>query len=553
MKDINNLKFIAISGTTGVTENLYVYESGNEMVIVDCGVGFPDLEMPGVDLVLPDFSYVIKNKEKLRGIVVSQGHDDHIGALPFLIKEVNVPIWCPPLVAEFLKEKFKDYKVENYSLEVFNPEADDFQVGPFKFYPFRVTHSVPDTVGFAIDTPAGRIFHIAEHKMDQHSVDGMNFDISKAKRLASEKEALCLMSDCLGSNHPGFTPSGTEIEENIYRIAKEARRTLFMTAISSNIGRFQQMINVSQKVGRKVVFIGRSIQTKTQMAHDLGYLKYLPDQVIDFKDTARFKPDRLTYIMAGCYGQEGSSVYRVAMGEDDRLSVKSGDTFIFSADPGPAYSKESEDFVIDLLTDLGADVHYYDLNEGLHVSGHGSQEDIKEVFRIVKPKYFIPLGGTIRYMKSYENLVVQYGARKENVFRLHTGESVFFENGNARFGEKTKVKEVLVHGLGIGDVGKVVLRDRDILGDEGVVVAVYKVNARGFMVGNPELVTRGFVYEGVSRDLIGNTALRLASAARNMGNLKSRQAKDKVVSFLENHFYKLTGRSPMVLPVVVEV
>lgn len=549
----SSLKFVAISGTTGVTENLYVYESENDMVIVDCGVGFPDLEMPGVDLVLPDFSYIVKNKEKLRGVVVSQGHDDHIGALPFLIQQVNVPIWCPPLVAEFLKEKFKDYKVRNYSLNVFNPDADDFKVGPFKFYPFRVTHSVPDTVGFAIDTPAGRTFHVAEHKMDQHSVDGMNFDIAKAKRLASEQNVLCLMSDCLGANHSGLTPSGTEIEENIYKIAKDAKQAVFMTAISSNIGRFQQMINVATRVGRKVVFIGHSIQTKTEMAHNLGYLKYLPDQIVDLKNSARLSPDKIVYIISGCYGQEGSSVYRLALNEHERIRIEKGDTFIFSADPGPAYSKESEDYVIDHLIDLGVDVHYYDLNEGLHVSGHGAQEDIKELFNIVKPKYFIPLGGTIRFMKSYERLVTESGKSVENVFKLHTGESVVFENGNARSGERTKVKEVLVHGLGIGDVGKVVLGDRDVLGKEGVVVAVYKVNGKGYLVGVPELVTRGFVYEGTSRDLIGSTAMRLASEMRNVGNLKSRQSKENVVGFLENHFYKLTGRSPMVLPVVVEV
>ncbi len=547
------LKFIALSGTTGVTENLYVYETENDMMIVDCGVGFPDLEMPGVDLVLPDFSYVVQNKHKLRGIVVSQGHDDHVGALPFLLREVQTPIWCPPIVTEFLKVKFKDYKVRNYTLNTFNPDSDVFDIGPFKVTPFRVTHSIPDTVGFAIDTPEGRVFHVAEHKMDQESVDGMSFDIPKAKKLAEEKEVLFLVSDCLGSNHPGFAPPGTEIENNMYGIVKDAKQAVFMSAISSSIGRFQQMINVAQKVNRKIVFIGRSVQSKTEIAHELGYLKYLQNQIVDLRDASKYKPNEIMYIIAGCYGQEGSSVYRLALDEHDRVEAHRGDTFVFSADPGPAYSKESIDFVVDALIDKGLDVHYYDLNEGLHVSGHGGQEDIKELFKIVKPKYFIPIGGTIRYMHSYQKLVTQYGGKGENVFKLHTGESIVFQNGEAKLGDTIKTKSVLVHGLGVGDIGKVVLGDREVLGTEGFVVVVLKTNKKGMLIDTPDIITRGFVYEGVSRNLLGSATVRLQNAVRGTKNLNKKEVKDEIVRFLENHFYKTTGRSPMILPVVVEV
>jgi ribonuclease J len=548
----NRLKFIALSGTTGVTENLYVYEYGNDMIVVDCGVGFPDLEMPGVDLVLPDFSYIVKNKNKLRGIIASQGHDDHVGALPFLLREVSAPIWCTPLVTEFLKVKFKDYGVKNYRINTFNPDRDVFEVGPFKFKPFRVTHSVPDTVGFAIETPEGKIFHVAEHKMDQTSVDGMSFDIAKAKKLA-EGNTLCLMSDCLGSNEPGLAPSGVGIEEAMFKIAKDARQALYMTAISSSIGRFQQMINVAQKVGRKVVLIGRSVQSKLEIAYNLGYLKYLPDQIIDIRDAKNLSPDKFMYIIAGCYGQVGSSVYRLAMGEHDRVEIREGDTFVFSADPGPAYSKESIDLVVDELIDKGADVHYYDLGEGLHVSGHGGQEDIKELFRIVRPKYFIPTGGTIRYMKSYEKLVTEYGAPKQNVFRLKPGESVIFEKGAARRGETIKTKEVLVHGLGIGDVGKVVLGDRAVLGNEGVVVVVFKVGRGGRIIAQPEIVSRGFVYEGKSMGLLDSATAELHNVMNTKRITNVKQIKDETITFLEKHFFKVTGRHPMILPVVVEV
>ena len=548
-----NLKFIALSGTTDVTENLYVYEYGDDMMVVDCGVGFPDLEMPGVELVLPDFSYIVKNKHKLRGIVVSQGHDDHVGALPFLLKDLKSPIWCPPIVTEFLKVKFKDYKVFDYKLNTFNPDRDVFEIGPFKITPFRVTHSVPDTVGFAIDTPVGRVFHVAEHKMDQTSVDGMSFDIEKAKRLAAEKPVLCLMSDCLGSNSPGFTKSGVSIEENLFNIAKDAHQALYMTAISSSIGRFQQMINVARKINRKVVLIGRSVQSKIDIAHNLGYLKFLPDQIIDLKESLNYNPNKLLYIIAGCYGQPGSSVYRLALGEHERVEINSGDTFIFSADPGPAYSKESIDFIVDKLTDIGVDVHYYDLNEGLHVSGHGGQGDITELFKIVKPKYFIPTGGTIRYMKSYENLVVASGSQRENVFRLKPGESVVFENGEAKRGDVIHVKEVLVHGLGIGDIGKVVLEDRTALGKEGVVVAVIKVDRNGRIIGKPELTSRGFVFEQKFGEVIDEAVISLDRELQKKKLLNTPTVKNLTNQFLEKYFYDKTRRSPMILPVVVEV
>lgn len=546
------LRFIALSGTTGVTENLNVYEYKDEMIILDCGVGFPDLEMPGVDLVIPDFSYVVKNRHKLKAIVLSQGHEDHIGALPFLFREVNAPIYCAPLVTEFVKEKFNDNGIKNYTIKTFDPTKDTFQIGSFKISPFIVTHSVPDTCGFAIETPEGKIMHVPEHKIDQESVDGMSFDLPRARKLA-EGENLCLISDCLGSNEPGFTPSAVAVEERMYNIALNAKKGLFMSAMSSSIGRFQQMINVATKLKRKVVFIGRSIQNKAESAHKLGYLKYLDEQVVDFKKARKIHPRDLMYIVAGCYGQVGSSVYRLATGDGDRVSVTEGDMFIFSANPAPDYSKESQNFVIDELVDKGVDVHYYDLKEGLHVSGHGGQEDIKMLFDIVKPKYFIPTGGTVRHMHSYEKLVVSTGRKKEEVFKLKPGDSVEFKNGIASRGQKVKVKEVMVHGLGIGDIGKTVLEHRTLLGKQGMAVVVFKATKQGKVLGIPEIVSRGFVFEGISGGLLNDSMQRLMKHLKTHSNLNSKKIKDETSKFLEGYFFKTTGRSPMIVPIVVEV
>ena len=546
-----SLKFIALSGTISVTENLYVYETDEAMIVVDCGVGFPDLEMPGVDLVIPDFSYVVKNKQKLVGVVVSQGHEDHIGALPYLLREVDTQIWAPPLVTEFLKDKFKDYGQNNFKINTFNPEYEEFSVGPFKVSPFRVTHSVPDTVGFAIDTPEGRIFHLPEHKMDQNPVDGMKTDIERIKAL-SNIQVLFLASDCLGANKPGYTEGERSIEGNMSNVVKNATRAVFMTAISSNIGRFQQMINVAESSNRRVVFIGRSIQKKTEIAYNLGYLKYRKDTVIPLNESERLDRNKLMYIVSGCYGQVGSSLYRIAVEEHERVGVEAGDTMIFSADPAPPYSKESEDFVIDQLIDKGVDVHYYDLKEGLYVSGHGSQSDIVDLFNLVKPKYYIPIGGAIRYMHAYKKLAVGNGADPNFVFTLKPGENVIFENGKAWKGERVPTKAVLVHGLGVGDVGKVVLGDRAILGNEGVVVVVFKLG-KGKIVGVPEIISRGFIFEKVNKELLNEAAKRLKRQVEKKQNVKKSVIYGVTLDYLGKFFFQKTGRRPMILPIIVEI
>lgn len=548
-----SLKFIALSGTISVTENLYVYEYKDQMMIVDCGVGFPDLEMRGVDLVIPDFGYIVKNKAKLRGIIVSQGHEDHIGALPFLLRELKTSIWAPPLVATFLADKFKDYGVEGVKVNTFNPDNDSFNVGLFRVQPLRVTHSVPDAVGFAIDTPEGRVFHVPEHKMRQDPVDGMPFDVERAKKLAS-KRALFLASDCLGANKKGFTKGERHIEDNIYKIVKNSSQAVFFTAISSNVGRFQQAINVAKKTGRKAVYVGRSIQKKCEMAKELGYLKHPGNTVVTLKNSKRLSRNKIMYIVAGCYGQVGSSLYRMSINEHGQLHAERGDTLIFSADPAPPYTKESENFVIDNFIDMGVDVHYYDLNENLYVSGHGSQEDILELFKITNPQYFIPIGGAIRFMHSYKKLAQGFGANESDVFELKPGESVVFSKGKAVRGKKIPVREVLVDGLGIGDVGKVVLSDRKTLSQHGTAVVVIKVNSRTKrMAERPEIISRGFVFEKSNKKLLNQAVGSLEKQLRSKSKLEKKGAAAVTVNLLEKFFFEKTGRRPMVIPVVIEI
>jgi ribonuclease J len=547
------LKFIALSGTTGVTENLYVYEYGNDMIVVDCGVGFPESEMFGVDLVIPDFSYIKQNANKLRGVLISHGHEDHLGGLPFLLKDVQTTIYATKLVSGFIQDKFEDYKDKVPKISVFDPEKDVLTLGVFKITPFRVSHSVPDGVGFCIDTPEGKIFHVPDYKFDWTPVDGRPFAAAKVATLASQG-VLALASDALGANTPGYTESERAIEGRIEAIAGSAKGKIYLTTISSNISRMQQTINVAAKLGRKVVLIGRSIERKAQIAKDLGYLLYPNDLVIRSKQASRLPPNKLLFIISGSYGQPGSALYRLSLGEHDFLKVGKGDVVIFSSDPAPPGSKANVDFLVDKLIESDVDVHYYDMQEDLHVSGHGSIGDIEMLFALVKPKYFIPIGGTIRHMRAYGLIAQKMGAMEANVLELLSGEVVEFSGQNAKRAGKIPVKEILVDGLGIGDVGNVVLRDRHILSKEGIVIAIIHFDRnQSTLIDNPEIMSKGFVFEQKYGKILEDASAELARAMQKKKSINANVVRNIAIDFLERYFYQKTGRRPMILPVVVEL
>jgi ribonuclease J len=547
------LKFIALSGTTGVTENLYVYEYGEDMIVVDCGVGFPDSDMFGVDLVIPDFSYIKENARRLRGVLITHGHEDHMGAIPFLLKQIPAQIYCTKLVGGFIEDKLLEHGIKGGKINVFNPERDVLSFGSFKVTPFRVAHSVPDGVGFAIDTPEGKIFHVPDYKFDWTPVDGKPFDISKVSSLASEG-TLAVASDALGATTPGYTESEMEIEEKIESLVSKAKKKVYFTTISSNISRMQQALNVAKKLGRKVVFIGRSIDKKAEIARRLGYLHYESGLVFSHKEARRFPTNTLMYIISGSYGQPGSALYRLALGEHEHLSLESGDLVIFSGDPAPPGSKTNVDFLVDRLIELDADVHYYDMQEDLHVSGHGSQKDIEMLFALTRPKYFFPIGGTIRHMRAYSILAQKMGAPAANVFELGQGEIVEFKGGIGRKAGKIPVRDVLVDGLGVGNVGNVVLRDRQVLASDGVAITLIQLDRQGMkLIQNPEVISRGFVYEAKHKGFLEEAGRELRSHLERKKIFNVKIAKDATIEFLEKFFFEKTGRRPMILPVIVEV
>jgi len=547
------LKFIALSGTTSVTENIYVYEYGRDMIVVDCGVGFPEPEMYGVDLVIPDFTYIRENKDRLRGVVITHGHEDHFGALPFLMEQVKAPIYASKLTAGFIKDKMDDYGVRDYKLNVVDLEKGEIRLGVFKLTPFRVSHSVPDTAGYCIETPEGKVFHVPDYKFDWTPVDGRPFDVNKVAQLASGG-ALALASDCLGSTSPGYTESELSIEGRVEVVVEKATGQVFFTTISSNISRMQQAINVAEKLGRSVCLVGRSIVSKAEIAKNLGLLKYPSDLIVSPKEAGKLNKDKILYIVSGSYGQPGSAMNRMAMGEHQFLSVSEGDTVIFSGDPAPPGSKANVDFIVDRLFELDVDVHYYDMQEDLHVSGHGSQQDIQMLFGMVKPKYFIPIGGTMRHMRGYKILAKQMGADGEDVLELLAGDVVEFAGGRVKRGERLTVRNVLVDGLGVGDVGNVVLRDRRILASDGVAIVIMQLDKqKERLITDPEIISRGFVFEKQTKNFLVESGKVLGRTLEQKRVINAHQVKTNTVDFLERFFFEKTGRRPMILPVVVEV
>lgn len=548
------LKFIAISGTTGATENLYIYEYENDIVVVDCGVGFPDAEMYGVDLVIPDFTYLRQNKKKIRGIVVTHGHEDHLGAIPFLFKDgIKAPVYATKLTMGFIKDKLADHGLKA-ELKEFDPDKDDLTLGVFKVTPFRVSHSVPDGVGLAIDTPEGVCFHVPDYKFDWTSVDKKPFDMRKAAMLASNG-VLALASDALGATTPGHTESEMVLEERIENIVSKSNGRVFFTTISSNISRMQQALNVAQRHGRQVVFVGRSIDAKSDIAKKLGFLHYPNSLVISPHQAKNRKKDQLMYIISGCYGQPGSALYRATIGDHRFLQIDSSDTVIFSADPAPPGSKIHVDYLVDRLFEMEVNVHYYELQENLHVSGHGSQEDIKFLLGLIKPKYYIPIGGTIRHMKAYADIAENMGADRNQILQLTPGSVVEFKDGRAkRLKKKVPSKEVLVDGLGVGDVGNIVLRDRQRLASDGFVIAVIQIDRDTKKLSDqPEIISRGFVFEKSQKNILIDASKRVDDVLSRKNSLKARTAKQTVIDELEKFFFKEIKRRPMILPVVIEI
>lgn len=535
-----------------MTKNMYVYEYGNDILIVDCGIGFPEMGQLGVDVVIPDVSYLSDKIGKIRGVVISHAHEDHFGALPYLLESLGrPPIYCAKLARGLIQQKLLEFNLlSGTSLRLIEPTTDHFSLGVFNITPFRVNHSVPDTFGFSIQTPVGQIMHVTDFKFDWTPVDGKKFEIGKVARLA-ESGLLLLLSDCLGATTAGYTVSEKEIQETLEREIEKSPMQVFVTTISSNISRIQQAINASTKFHRKVVLLGRSIEQNVETAQNLSYLEIPVGALVTPQKAQKLNPSQVTYIVSGCYGQENSALVKLAKKSNPFASVQKNATVIFSADPIPGVH-DKVNSVIDKLTNLGARVVYSEIQEGLHTSGHGSIGDLKMLIALTNPSFFVPIGGNPRHMRAYGSLVAEMGYSPDCVFELKNGDTLQIAKGRVSLGKSIKTEDVFVDGARVGDVGKQVLKDRKILSEDGIFVVIVKKGANGQFSDAVDIVSRGFVYMAGAEKLIADAKNLVQKEVVNKEVSLWNKIKVQIEDKLGHFFFRITERTPMIVVVLVD-
>jgi ribonuclease J len=551
------IKIISLGGVGNVQRNMFVYEYRNDIVLIDCGVGFPEEDMPGVDLVLPDISYLRDKKEKIRGIILSHGHDDHIGGLPYLWPELNVPIYTQKLTAGFIRSKFVEHKIPTDKIHALGID-ETIRLGVFEISFYAVTHSVPDTTGIVMRTPIGILVHQSDFKIDWTPVSGSVPDVQTMARVGAEG-VLYMTIDCLGVERAGYTLSEQRIEPEFEEVERNTKGRVLITTTSSNITRLQQAINVAAKSGRKVALVGRSMENNFQTARDLGYLDVPPGMVIAPDAVKRFPPEKLMILIAGSQGQPGSALSRVANFDHRFITASKGDSVVFSADPIPG-SEVNQNTLIDKLNQIGCKVYYSALDSDLHVSGHASREEIKLLVELFKPKIIMPIGGSFKNTKAFQEVAVELGYDEKNIILVRNdGDVVELSRGGFRIDQKIEIYNVYVDGLGVGDVGSIVLRDRQVMSEEGIVMVVIPLNKQhNQLVGKCEIVTRGFVFEQESQELI-DRALSMVNqivaehVGRNAQGWDWKYLRTQIENNLEKYFYQETNRKPLILPTVINL
>lgn len=547
------LKVISLGGVGDVTKNMYVYEYGDDILVIDCGVGFPDEGMLGVDLVIPDITYLRGKIDKIRGIVISHGHDDHIGGLPYLWPELKAPIYTQKLTAGLIRAKFTEHKLSKDKINTVNVN-DTLKLGVFEVSFYYVSHSIPDATGIVIKTPVGTVIHQADFKLDWTPVNGQQPDLAKLAKSASNG-VVFMTIDSLGSTKPGYTKSEQTIQPVFESIEQQVKGKLLVTLTSSNISRIQQAVNVAVKAGRKVAFSGRSMESNFQVARDLGYLDVPPGVVVPQEELKRYPDEKLMIVIAGSQGQPDSALARAAHGDHKYVRINKEDGVIFSSDPIPGM-EAGQGALIDVLTKLGCSVYYSALTPGVHVSGHASSEELKQIVGIAKPKYILPIGGAYSHMKAFQMLVAPMGYKENQVLQPRDGQIVTISASQARIDGEVEMSNVYVDGLGVGDVGSIILRDRQVMSEEGIVVVIVPISHHsGQLAGEPDVISRGFVYGKESEDLMEAAKEIVKSVLRDSEKepIDWRYTRHQIEEHLDKFFFGEIKRQPLVLPVITEV
>ncbi len=548
------LKIIPLGGLNEIGKNMTVIEYGQDIFVIDCGLAFPDNEMLGVDLVIPDITYLRRHKSKVRGIVITHGHEDHIGALPYVLKELKVPVYCTKLVAGILNSKFTEHRMTN-QVDIRCVKAGDrIKLGCFQIELIHTNHSIADAVALAVTTPLGVIIHTGDFKIDPTPVSGEMIDLTRFGELG-KKGVLALMSDSTNVERDGYTPSELEVGKTFEAQFNGCEQRIIVATFASNIYRIQQIMDAAAKNGRKVAICGRSMENISKVAMDLGYLKVPDGIMIDISEVNRYPKSKVTVICTGSQGESMSALYRMAFSGHKFVEIGAGDKIILSASAIPGNEKAVTN-IINELSKKGAEV-IYNRNAIIHVSGHACSEELKLMLSLVKPKYFIPVHGEYRMLRRHGELAQQTGVPARNVLVTEIGRPIEIGGRGARLANQVPSGKVLVDGFGIGDVGTAVLRDRKHLSEDGLLVVVVTLDSEsGLVIAGPDIVSRGFIYVKEAEDLMEE--LRMV-AERALDRCTDQYVRDwatiksSVKSELSEFLYKRTKRSPMILPVIMEI
>lgn len=536
-----------------IGKNLTVIEYKDEILIVDCGMAFPGDELLGVDVVIPDISYLVNNADKVKGIILTHGHEDHIGALPYVLRELSVPVYGTRLTIGLLEGKLKEARgLGKQRLVVIKP-GQAFKVGGFKIEAFHVAHSIPDAVAYAIHTPQGIIFHTGDFKFDQTPVSGITMDYQRIGEVCSEG-VLLMMSDSTNVTVPGYSMSESSVGESFEHIFPQVKGRIIVATFASNIHRIQQVINVAHANKRKVVVTGRSMINNVGIASEMGYLNIPANTLIEVEEMRNFPEEKLVIITTGSQGEPMAALSRMAMSEHRQVRITPRDTVLFSANPIPGNEKTVSK-VIDMLSKLGANV-IQGSEKKIHVSGHACREELKMMLNLVKPKYFMPAHGEYRMLQEHANLAKEVGIPSKNVVIAENGSIVHCQPHKVSLAGKVPSGRVLIDGLGVGDVGNIVLRDRKQLSEDGILIVVATINRKERkVVTGPDIVSRGFVYVREADDLMNEARRRVTKALDQCireNTLDWNTIKGKLRDALGKYLFDKTRRKPMILPIILE-
>ncbi len=552
-KVMPNLKVIPIGGLNEIGKNLTLLEYNDQILIIDCGMSFPESEMYGIDIVIPDFSYLIENQHKLVGMIITHGHEDHIGAIPYLLRYIKVPIYGTRLTLGLVENKLKEHQVIADLRTI--TAGDVIKLGDFKVETIRITHSIADALCLAIDTPVGTVFHSGDFKIDYTPVDGEPIDLFKLAEVG-RKGVKLMLCDSTNAIKPGFTASERNVGETLEKIFKRAKTRIIIATFSSNVHRVQMIIENAVKVGRKVAISGRSMENVVALATELGYLNIPEGTIVDLKMTKNIPDDKLVIITTGSQGEPMSALSRIASGEHRAVKLKPGDMVIFSSTPIPGNEKTVFN-VVNNLFEKGAEVIYSDVAD-IHVSGHAQREELKLLHSLIKPEYFLPVHGEYRHLIEHANLAEGLGMSKDNIFIIENGDILNIGKKEANVQKNMVPAEaVLVDGYGVGDVGNIVLRDRKLLSESGLIIVVAAIDQSSqTIISGPEVISRGFVYVRENEELM-DEARRVCEEAlarcEEKGLSDWNTMKSQVRDSLGNYIYETTKRRPIILPIFLEV